>query len=91
MSEQDDAQERAAEPVRKLEPEAETFLRKEFANCRAALLSWQEGPERVRQAQRAFDDAWTGVIRNAVRVFGRDATREALSAMGRAEDVAKMY
>ncbi len=45
----------------------------------------------MRESQRKFDELWDGIIKNAMRLYGKGATREALVAMGRPEDATKMY
>ena len=70
---------------------AEAMLSDEFATCSAALAKWQDGHARMSEGQHEFDRLWTGIIKNAVRLFGKDATRDALTRMGRREDVTKMY
>ena len=71
--------------------EAQLFLQTEFARCKQALVSFDGGVERMRQGQANFDETWGEIVRNAVRLFGRVATREALDAMGRSEDAALLY
>ena len=70
---------------------AETMLRAEFESCRKALVSWQAGAAGMHDGQREFDRLWTGIIKNVMRLYGKDATREALGRMGRSEDVTRMY
>jgi hypothetical protein len=89
MSEQDGTEGKPTEAVGK--PEAEEFLRREFVGCRERLAPSESGLQSMRQGQSGFDEAWATVIRNATRLFGKSAVREALKAMGRSEDVTKMY
>ena len=73
------------------QPTAREYLESEFARARAALVGFEEGAARMRDGQRAFDDVWGGIIKSAVRLYGKAATRDALVVMGRPEDVTKMY
>jgi len=70
---------------------AQIFLETELERCRAKLASWDEGVERMRDGQQAFDAVWPEIVRNAGRLYGKSATRDALEQMGRAEDAAHMY
>lgn len=70
---------------------AQIFLEQELARSRDALMSWEAGDEVVREGQRRFDETWGGIVRNAARHYGREATRDALERMGRSEDVGLMY
>lgn len=54
-------------------------------------MSWESGAARMQEGQRAFDETWTGIIRNAARLYGRAAVRAALDEMGRPEDASRMY
>ena len=70
---------------------AEAMLRDEFAKCSAALKNWEAGHAQMSDGQREFDRLWAGIIKNAVRRYGKQATRDALTIMGRPEDITKMY
>ena len=67
------------------------YLASEFERARTALVDFESGASRMRESQKEFDETWGNIIKNAVRLYGMIATREALTAMGRQEDVAKMY
>lgn len=90
MDEQDSSNEGAA-AARDGRSAAQIFLEKELTRSRDALISWEAGDEMVREGQRRFDETWAGIVRNAVRHYGREATRDALERMGRSEDVGLMY
>ena len=70
---------------------AEALLREEFERCSAALKSWQAGQAQMAEGHREFDRLWAGIIKNAARLHGKQATRDALTNMGRPEDITKMY
>ncbi len=70
---------------------AREYLASEFERARNALVDFESGAPRMRESQKEFDETWGNIIRNAVRLYGKTATREALMAMGRSEDVTKMY
>ena len=76
---------------KKAEPTAREYLEGEFARARTALVDFDQGAARMKESQRAFDDVWGGIIKSAVRLYGKAATRDALVVMGRPEDVTKMY
>ena len=73
------------------EPTVREYLEGEFGRARAALVGFEHGAARMKESQRAFDDVWGGIIKSAVRLYGKAATRDALVVMGRPEDVTKMY
>ena len=73
------------------EPTVRDYLAGEFGRARAALVGFEHGAAGMKDGQRVFDDVWSGIIKSAVRLYGKAATRDALVAMGRPEDVAKMY
>lgn len=89
MSEPDEPEERRTAPDGR--SPARIFLEKEFTSCQEALVSWESGAARMQEGQRAFDETWTGIIRNAARLYGRAAVRAALDEMGRPEDASRMY
>lgn len=70
---------------------AHVMLSDEFARCSAALVNWDAGHAQMADGRREFDRLWAGIIQNTVRLFGKSATRDALNAMGRPEDVTKLY
>ena len=70
---------------------ARDYLASEFERARNALVDFESGASRMRESQKEFDETWGNIIKNAVRLYGKTATREALMAMGRPEDVTKMY
>ena len=67
------------------------YLDSELKRARGALVDFENGTARMRESQKEFDDTWGNIIKNAVRMYGKNATRDALMAMGREEDVTKMY
>ena len=70
---------------------AREYLASEFERARNALVDFESGASRMRESQKEFDETWGNIIKNAVRLYGKTAAREALIAMGRPEDVTKMY
>ena len=80
-----------ADEEKRVEPTVREYLEGEFARARAALVDFEQGAARMKESQRTFDEVWGAIIKNAVRLFGKTATREALVAMGQPEDVTKMY
>ena len=76
---------------KKVEATVREYLEGEFARARAALVDFEQGATRMKESQRTFDEVWDAIIKNAVRLYGKTATREALTVMGRPEDVTKMY
>ena len=80
-----------AEEEKTAQPTAREYLESEFARARAALVGFEQGAARMKESQRTFDDVWGGIIKSAVRLYGKAATRDALVVMGRPEDLTKMY
>ena len=72
-------------------PEAQRALEADFARCRAMLADVTAGSAQMREGMESFELLWSHAIKNAALLYGRAATRAALIAMGRQEDVTKMY
>lgn len=89
MADPDSATENITTPDRA--KDAQKYLASEFERCRASLVDFEQGVEAMREGQAAFDALWAETVKNAGRIYGRGATREALERLGRAEDVQHMY
>ena len=73
------------------QPTARDYLDSEFKRARTMLVDFENGAARMRESQKEFDETWGNIIKTAVRLYGKTATRDALAAMGRPEDATKMY
>lgn len=89
MTDPDSAAENITTPDRA--NNAQKYLASEFERCRASLVDFEKGVEAMREGQAAFDALWAETVKNAGRIYGRSATRDALDEMGRGEDVKYIY